>query len=156
MFAMTSDRELPVYQEPADGCSCPACSSASARQLRRCTGCDWTDVTGAREARRRLSRFHGGAGERAYLVGGCQVCSTCATQFSKHPMLCPLRVFYVGLGLWSLSRAVAHHTHGVARLHRFLHACLRERGYPEEVEGYWHRMFAWLETEAHQSTWPGM
>jgi hypothetical protein len=123
-----------------------ACCGSAATEFFSCRGCDWSTVPGLEAARERLERFRPGASADVYHPHGCFVCRRCCEQMSRTPWLCPLSVFAAGLEPWRDSRPRGGGD-AMDLLRKQWRRWLMSRGWPEEVEAYWHRLMAFLERE---------
>jgi hypothetical protein len=129
---------------------CPCCHNHDVR-LYPCLGCDWAAATERQESKERLELLSPGSGHNAYNPTGCRVCMTCRGQVAQNPFHCPLRVFHdlapppqrgrTPSGWDRLPAAAA-----------FWERWLRERGWPEVTESYWHRLVAFLKAERQVET----
>jgi hypothetical protein len=124
---------------------CPVCATWDERPPVHCTGCEWRDPVGAQQARDRLAKVNRSGAPLAYHRWGCRVCRQCRRQFQGNTRRCPLHFFYFGLRAWALTRHIESPELARSAVRTLLDELLAERGYPEEVEGYWRRALAWLE-----------
>jgi hypothetical protein len=122
---------------------CPVCSE-SVGKLTHCTGCIYEDRGAASRAQCRLDAYRRTAGDNAYLPSGCRVCAQCARQFGKRSNQCPLVIFYQGLTGVAVRTEERRGLRAVEEAIDYWTACLKERDFPEHVEGFWRRMVDWL------------
>jgi hypothetical protein len=115
-------------------------------RLYPCLGCDWAGAVERVESKERLERLSPGSGHNAFNPTGCRVCAACLGQMTTAPVHCPLRVFHdlaprPGRASSRLGRE------RLAATWIAWERWLRDRGWPEITETYWHRLLTFLRSE---------
>jgi len=124
---------------------CPCCHTFDVR-LYPCLGCNWAAATGRQESKERLERLSSGSGPNAFNPTGCRVCAACLRQMANEPLYCPLRVFH-DLGREQALQAAIVARERLTATWTTWERWLRDRGWPEITETYWHRLLAFLQAE---------
>jgi hypothetical protein len=135
--------------------TCPCCSVEDVR-LYPCLGCDWAATAGRRESKERLEQFRRGSGVNAYNPSGCRVCDTCRRQMTQNAAFCPLRLFHeMGQALSPRDARIGAAPGWITGPSEAICAqwerWLAERGWPEIIESFWHRLLTFLRTERDNS-----